>query len=93
MNDMTHLWEHFRILKNGMGDLGSYSQIYTRFLFSNLVKEFFTHQHQDRKKLETAVQKVYEMQSVQEVISLVETLIQNRRVEFRIALYRSPKRA
>ena len=77
MDDMTHLWEHFRILKNGMGDLSSYSQIYTRFLFSNLVKEFFTHQHQERKKLETAVQKVYEMQSVQEVISLVETLIQN----------------
>ena len=77
MDDMTHLWEHFRILKNGMGELSSYSQIYTRFLFSNLVKEFFTHQHQDRKKLETAVQKVYEMQSVQEVISLVETLIQN----------------
>lgn len=77
LDDMTHLWEHFHLLKNGMGDLGSYSQIYTRFLFSNLVKEFFTHQHQDRKKLETAVQKVYEMQSVQEVISLVETLIQN----------------
>ena len=77
LDDMTHLWEHFHLLKNGMGDLGSYSQIYTRFLFSNLVREFFTHQHQDRKKLETAVQKVYEMQSVQEVISLVETLIQN----------------
>ena len=67
----------FSYFENGMGDLSSYSQIYTRFLFSNLVKEFFTHQHQDRKKLETAVQKVYEMQSVQEVISLVETLIQN----------------
>lgn len=77
LDDMTHLWEHFRILKSGMGELGSYSQIYTRFLFSNLVKEFFTHQHQDRKKLEAAVQKVYEMQSVQEVLNLVEFLIQN----------------
>ncbi len=77
LDDMTHLWEHFRILKSGMGELGSYSQIYTRFLFSNLVKEFFTHQHQDRKKLEAAVQKVYEMQSVQEVLDLVESLIQN----------------
>lgn len=77
LDDMTHLWEHFRILKSGMGELGSYSQIYTRFLFSNLVKEFFTHQHQDRKKLEAAVQKVYEMQSVQEVLNLVESLIQN----------------
>lgn len=77
LDDMTHLWEHFRILKSGMGELGSYSQIYTRFLFSNLVKEFFTHQHQDRKKLEAAVQNVYEMQSVQEVLNLVESLIQN----------------
>ena len=53
MDDMTHLWEHFRILKNGMGELSSYSQIYTRFLFSNLVKEFFTLSIRTRKKLET----------------------------------------
>ena len=34
MDDMTHLWEHFRILKNGMGDLSSYSQIlYEIFCF------------------------------------------------------------
>ena len=25
LDDMTHLWEHFHLLKNGMGDLGSYS--------------------------------------------------------------------
>ena len=25
LDDMTHLWEHFHLLKKGMGDLSSYS--------------------------------------------------------------------
>ncbi len=54
-----------------------FADLHEIFVFQSGKRIFHASQHQDRKKLETAVQKVYEMQSVQEVISLVETLIQN----------------
>ena len=41
LDDMTHLWEHFHLLKNGMGDLSSYSQIYTRFFVFQSGKRIF----------------------------------------------------
>lgn len=75
LDDMMHLWEHFRILQISVGHLSQYSQIYTKFMFSNLVKEFYVHQHIEGKKLEDAIQQVYELQSVQEVLKLVESLI------------------
>lgn len=75
LNDMMHLWEHFRILQISAGHLSRYSQIYTKFMFSNLVREFYIHQHIEGKKLEEAIQQVYELQSVQEVLGVVEALI------------------
>lgn len=74
-DDMMHLWENFRILQINIGNLSRYSQIYTKFVFSNLVKEFYVHQHSEGKKLEEAVQYVYEFQSIQEVLKFVESLI------------------
>ena len=75
LEDMMHLWEHFRILQGGIGQLSRYSQIYTKFMFSNLVKTFYERQHMEGKKMEEAIQNVYEFQTVQEVLNLVESLI------------------
>lgn len=75
LDDVMHLWEHFRILQISSGNLGGYSLIYTKFMFSNLIKEFYTHMDIEGKKLENAIQKVYEFQSVQEVLGVIESLI------------------
>ena len=44
-------------------------------MFSNLVKEFFEHQHIAGKKLEEVIQQVYEFRTVQQVLELVQSLI------------------
>ena len=75
LDDILHLWEHNQILQENCGQLSCYSQIYTKFLFSNLVKEFYLHQHVSGHKLEEAIQQVYEFRSMQEVLRLVEGLI------------------
>ena len=75
LNDITHLWEHFRILQTGAGELSRYSQIYTKFMFSNLVREFYMHQQARGRRLEDVIRQVYELQSIQEVLGLVESLI------------------
>ena len=75
MDDMMHLWENFRMLRQSSVDLSHHSQIYTKFMFSNLVREFYIHQHMDGKKLEGMVQQIYELQSMQDVLELVEGLI------------------
>ncbi|MEI3340606.1 MAG: hypothetical protein V8R80_12300 [Eubacterium sp.] len=70
LNDITHLWEHYKMLLDSTGDLVRYSQIYTKFMFSNLVKEFFEHNQAGEQKLEDVIQKVYELHNVQEVLEL-----------------------
>ncbi len=77
LEDMMHLWEHYQSLKESAQGLNRYSQIYTKFMFSNLVKEFFEHQHMEGKKLEEAIQKVYELSSIHEVMNLIRELIQD----------------
>lgn len=75
MDDLMHLWEHFRILQSSIENLSRYSLIYTKFMFSNLVKEFYVHLDMEGKKLEHVIQQVYEFQSVQEVMVLIKSLI------------------
>ena len=58
LNDITHLWEHFRILQTGAGELSRYSQIYTKFMFSNLVREFYMHQQARGRRLEDVIRQV-----------------------------------
>lgn len=77
LNDITHLWEHYKMLLDSTGDLVRYSQIYTKFMFSNLVKEFFEHNQAGEQKLEDVIQKVYELHNVQEVLELIRSLIEN----------------
>jgi Response regulator containing CheY-like receiver domain and AraC-type DNA-binding domain len=73
LEDILHLWENFRILQSSVGDLRRYSQIYTKFMFANLVKEFFSHRHGEG--VEQAVQQIYGFQSIQEVMKFLKSLI------------------
>lgn len=75
LEDMMHLWEHYHFLKNSAEGLGHYSQIYTKFMFSNLIKEFYGQLHTEGRKLEEAIQKVYELPSIQAVLQMVEECI------------------
>lgn len=75
LEDMMHLWEHYHFLKNSVEGLEHYSQIYTKFMFSNLVKEFYEKLHMEGRKLEKAIQKVYELPSIQAVLQMVENCI------------------
>lgn len=75
LEDMMHLWEHYHFLKNSVEGLEHYSQIYTKFMFSNLVKEFYEKLHMEGRKLEEAIQKVYELPSIQAVLQMVENCI------------------
>lgn len=75
LDDMIHLWEHFTTLREGAESLRQYSQVYTKFLFSNLVKEILSHQNVTGHRLEESIQNVYEFQTMDEVLALVESLI------------------
>lgn len=75
LNDMIHLNEHFLNLKKSVGGFEKYSQIYTKFLFSNLVKELYSQQHIEGHSLEESIQKIYELQSMDEVLQEIEELI------------------
>ena len=75
LEDMMHLWEHYHLLKNSVEGLEHYSQIYTKFMFSNLIKEFYEQLHMEGRKLEEAIQKVYELPSIQAVLQMVEECI------------------
>ncbi|MDO5391807.1 MAG: response regulator [Eubacteriales bacterium] len=77
LEDMMHLWEHYHLLKNSIEGLEHYSQIYTKFMFSNLVKTFYEQLHMEGRKLEEAIQKVYELPSIQAVLQMVEKCIYN----------------
>lgn len=74
-DDMVHLWEHFQILRANLGNLSQYSLIYTKFMFSNLIREFYVHLDIGGKRLQAAIQQVYEFRSVQEVAEMIESLI------------------
>lgn len=76
LNDIIHLWEHFKGLQRSAGSFQKYSQIYTKFLFSNLVKELFSQQHIDGQPLEMAIQKIYELQSMEDVLQEIEQMIE-----------------
>lgn len=76
LEDMMHLWEHYRSLRESAESLNRYSQIYTKFMFSNLVKELLEHQQVEGRKLEEAIQTVYELSSIHEVLNLIQELIQ-----------------
>ncbi|MDD3368209.1 MAG: response regulator [Lachnospiraceae bacterium] len=94
--DMLHLWEHFHTLESSSRTFIQYSQIYTKFMVSSLVKEICTAQYVDGKKLEEIIQKVYEMQSVAEVLSYVGELIsglEQRCSESKLSLHDEVDRA
>lgn len=75
LNDIIHLWNHFEGLKKSAEGFQKYSQIYTKFLFSNLVKELFSQQHIEGYTLENAIQKIYELQSIDDVLKEIEEMI------------------
>ena len=76
LNDMIHLEEHFKCLKTSAGSFQKYSQIYTKFLFSNLVKELYSQQHIEGRSLEESIQKIYELQSMDDVLKEIEQMIE-----------------
>lgn len=76
LNDIIHLWEHFKGLKKSAESFQKYSQIYTKFLFSNLVKELYAQQHIEGQPLESAIQKIYELQSIEDVLKEIESIIE-----------------
>lgn len=76
LNDMIHLEEHFQNLKKSAEGFQKYSQIYTKFLFSNLVKELYSQQHIEGRSLEESIQKIYELQSMDEVLKAIEEMIE-----------------
>lgn len=76
LNDIIHLWDHFQGLKRSAQSFQKYSQIYTKFIFSNLVKELFSQQHIEGAPLECAIQKIYELQSMDDVLSEIEGMIE-----------------
>ncbi|MDD3403738.1 MAG: response regulator [Hespellia sp.] len=76
LNDLIHLQEHFKGLKKSAKSFQKYSQIYTKFLFSNLVKELYSQQHLEGRSLEESIQKIYELQSMEEVLKEIEVMIE-----------------
>jgi two-component system response regulator YesN len=75
LKDIIHLWEHFNGLKKMAQGFQKYSQIYTKFLFFNVVKELYIQQHLEGHTLEEAIQSVYEIQTMDEVLLKLETMI------------------
>lgn len=74
--DILHIQNHFIEMRNGICQGIVYSQIYTKFMFSSLAKEFYECGYIEESTLESEIRRIYECKTIDEILPLVEKMIQ-----------------
>lgn len=74
--DTEHLWEHFGCLKKRYQDNTSFSAMYVKFVFSNVVQEIFQEDHfAEEGKLEKEIDILYACNSIGQILKVTEGVI------------------
>lgn len=74
--DTEHLWEHFGCLKKRYQDNTSFSAMYVKFVFSNVVQEIFQEDHfVEEGRLEKEIDLLYACNSIGQILRVTEGII------------------
>lgn len=74
--DMENLQEHFQLFCDRYQFQKNFSQIYIKFMFSNLLKEIYSHlTDTDEKLLNRAIDRLYHCNDMQSMIVILQTSI------------------
>lgn len=75
--DTEHLWEHFGYLKRRYQDNTSFSAMYVKFVFSNVVQEIFQEDHfSEDGRLEKEIDILYACNSIGQILKVTEGIIE-----------------
>lgn len=72
LRDITHLWEHFRKLKEHRQSVGQFSHIYVKFSCSNIIKELYKGMQMSQEKCNTMIETLYMCNTMQEIFDILE---------------------
>lgn len=88
--DTERLWKHFNYLKSKYQDSTSFSAMYVKFVFSNVVQEIFQEEHfADDGRLEKEIDFLYACNSITQIIKITEDIIK----EYELFINNSLKKA
>lgn len=74
--DITHLRQDFQKLKNKYRNDKSYSEMYTKFVFSSILKEIYEEMlNGSENELFRKIDRLYRCRTIQEVIEITESVI------------------
>lgn len=72
LQDISHLWEHFRKFEVQGKNVGQISHIYIKFSCFGIIKELFKGMQLSQDKCNQMVDKLYQCVSMQELIDILE---------------------
>lgn len=76
LQDISHLWEHFRKFAAQGKAVGQISHIYIKFSCFGIIKELYKSMHLSQNKCNRTVDAVYQCTSMQELTNILEENIQ-----------------
>lgn len=77
LKDIRHLWENYEKLKNQIKDESMDSQIYIKFIFSEVVKDLYEEIHVlDTSRVKQAVIDIYQARNLNSICEITEKCIQ-----------------
>ena len=76
LKDIFHLGEHFKLLCNHYENPSNYSQLYVKFIFSNIVKEIYlVMEKEEEVGLNNAIEAIYRSEKISQVIAVTKKSI------------------
>lgn len=76
LKDIFHLGEHFKLLCNHYENPSNYSQLYVKFIFSNIVKEIYlVMEKEEEDSLNNAIEAIYRSEKISQVIAVTKRSI------------------
>lgn len=72
LRDITHLWEHFRKLRDLKQSVGQFSHIYMKFSCSNIIKDLYKNMQFSNERCNRIIEDLYMCNTVQEIFAIME---------------------